>query len=105
MEFGLDVEKDDALAITRTFMKRHAHRLAGGRPLLIPRWVGTLIYRTAVTNLAQTDATGLCRALRRKQRFCLVLSPEAAEHALTHAMRTIELVAARGRTAQSASNK
>lgn len=105
LEFGLDVEKDDALAITRTFMKRHAERLADGRALLIPRWVGTLIYRTAVTNLAQTDATGLCRVLRRKQRFCLVLSPEASEHALTHAMRTIELVAAQGRAAQSALNK
>ncbi len=94
LEFALEVERDEALGRARSFIGRYADKLPGARPLLIPRWVGTIIYRTAVTGLKREDALRTCVLMRRRHRFCLVHSPHNAERALTYAMRTIKLAAA-----------
>lgn len=94
LEFALEVEREDALDRTRAFIARYADKLPGAKPLLIPRWVGTIIYRAAVTGLERKDALKTCLLMRRRHLFCLVLSPRNAEHTLTHAMRTIKLAAA-----------
>lgn len=94
LEFALEVEREEALARTRDFITRYAERLPGARPLLIPRWVGTIIYRTAVTGLVREDALRTCGLMRRRHRFCLVLSPRNAAHTIAHAERTLKLVEA-----------
>ena len=92
VEFGVEVEREDALAGVAAFIEAAEGALDAGEALLIPRWVGTIIHRMAVTNLEQADATAYCKRLRDVEQFCLVLTPEAAGHALSDALRTLELV-------------
>ncbi len=92
VEFGLEVKKKAAVALARRFLRTHAGTLAGGRPMLIPRWARDVIFRVGVTDLTRRAAIATCANIRDGDGFCVVLTPEAASWALEQALAIAKLV-------------
>ncbi len=87
--FGFEREKAQAVKRARAFARANRKTLRGGRPLLVPQWAQSVIYRVGLTGLRQTAATATCLSARKNGRFCVVLPPQTAKSMLQRALKIL----------------
>ncbi len=89
---GFETEKALAIKAAKRFAYANRKTLRGGRPLLVPQWAQSIIYRVGLTGLKQKAATATCLSVRKKKQFCVVLPPKTAKQTLKRALKILEHV-------------
>lgn len=74
---GVRKHKREARNLTWEAIREHRETLGRARPLLIPFLRGSLQYRACITGLQRENAIAACKRMRKRDKYCIVMSPKA----------------------------
>jgi D-alanyl-D-alanine carboxypeptidase len=82
LQVGVRQDKREALALATQIIRENSETLKAGRPLSIPFLRGVLLQRVCITDLERENAIAACQGMRKKEQYCIVMSPKALRFAL-----------------------